>query len=513
MRKLLNIHPILFAIFPILFLFSHNIEQVSTNQIVIPIVVTILFTLVCWILLSLFIKNKQKAELIISVFLLWFFSYGHFFKGIIGFSIWFIIVTLSVIFFIKVCKNLIIFTKLFNIISFTLVLISIVNIYAYKFVKRYIKYEDFNLENIEVKHLDLEKSYIYPNIYYIILDGYARADILKEIYNYDNTELLDYLIQKGFYIAEKSSSNYVQTYLSIPSSLNFKYHDDLVEQIGVESDNFAPLQYITRYNRVSRFLRRQGYVFIAFSSGYSPTEMRNADFYMTCGWSLNEFQNIIINITPIPEVLNRLLNSQYILHRKRIIYIFESLVDLPELKVPIFVFAHILAPHPPFVFGKQGEKVNTKRKFTIADGSHLVNPGGLSKNEYIENYRNQITFINNKIKITVAGILENSVRPTVIIIQSDHGPGSMLDWEDIGNTNLKERFSILNAYYLPQSGYLDLYDEITPVNTFRIVFNNYFGTDFELLPDESYYSTWSCPYKLINVNNKINSDVATKYSE
>lgn len=510
-RKLLNTHPILFAIFPILFLFSHNIEQLSISQIVIPLIVIIIFTLVCWCLLSLFIKNKQKAGLIISVFLLCFFSYGHFFKGIIGFSVWFIIVTLSVVFFIKLCKNLIIFTKLFNIISFILILISIINIYAYKFAKRYIKYEDFNLESIEVKHSNLEKSYIYPNIYYIILDGYARADILKEIYNYDNTELLDYLIQKGFYIAEKSSSNYVRTYLSIPSSLNFKYHDDLVEQIGLESDNFAPLQYITRYNRVSRFLRRHDYVFIAFSSGYSQTEIRNADFYITCGWFLDEFQNMIINITPIPEVLNRLLNSQYILHRKRIIYIFERLVDLSEFKGRIFVFAHILAPHPPFVFGKQGEKVNSKRQFTFADGNHLVKPGGLSKNEYIENYRNQIIFINKKIKATVEGIFENSVRPTVIILQSDHGPSSMLDWEDIDNTNLKETFSILNAYYLPQNGYLDLYNEITPVNSFRVIFNKYFGTDFELLPDKSYYSTLSHPYKFINVNEKINSDVSTKY--
>ena len=46
---------------------------------------------------------------------------------------------------------------------------------------------------------------------------------------------------------------------------------------------------------------------------------------------------------------------------------------------------------------------------------------------------------------------------------------------------------ILNAYYLP--GYDgDLYATISPVNSFRLVFNSYFGGEYDMLEDVSYYS-------------------------
>ena len=47
----------------------------------------------------------------------------------------------------------------------------------------------------------------------------------------------------------------------------------------------------------------------------------------------------------------------------------------------------------------------------------------------------------------------------------------------------------MNAYYFPDGDYRDLYQTITPVNTFRIVLNKYFGRDFERLPDRIYAYT------------------------
>ena len=88
-----------------------------------------------------------------------------------------------------------------------------------------------------------------------------------------------------------------------------------------------------------------------------------------------------------------------------------------------------------------------------------------------------------------------NVKPTnspIIIIQGDHGLfSSNLDW----------RFGILNAYYLP--GHNDLlYPKITPVNTFRLIFNSYFGTDYQLLPDISYYSDLPYLYNFSPVENE-----------
>jgi hypothetical protein len=49
---------------------------------------------------------------------------------------------------------------------------------------------------------------------------------------------------------------------------------------------------------------------------------------------------------------------------------------------------------------------------------------------------------------------------------------------------IEERTAILNAYFLPSSCETDgLYRFITPVNSFRVIFNNCFGVDLELLKD------------------------------
>ena len=99
-------------------------------------------------------------------------------------------------------------------------------------------------------------------------------------------------------------------------------------------------------------------------------------------------------------------------------------------------------------------------------------------------------------------ILEHSRQKPIIIIQGDHGSGYHLDWASQENTCLRERFSILNAYYLPGKKKVNLYPSITPVNSFRVVFNAYFKANLPMLPDRSYYSTWDQPYDLHEVTGK-----------
>ena len=122
--------------------------------------------------------------------------------------------------------------------------------------------------------------------------------------------------------------------------------------------------------------------------------------------------------------------------------------------------------------------------------------------EYLQNYKNQAIFASKKIQETLDQIFRNATRPTVILLQGDHGPGSRLDWKNPEKTDFKERFSILNAYYFPDhAADRYLYDSITLVNSFRIVLNLYFKQQFQLLRDESFFSTWDRPYKFIPVRH------------
>lgn len=519
MKKTLVIHPFLFAILPVLFLFDLNKDLFSLKVILLPITITTCFVLLSWFLLNFIFEDGKKVGLLISFFLVMFFSYGHFygvlmranfilwpgakstfFSAVAYFpTVWGIIFFLGVYFSIKTRRNLCNFTKILNVVAISLVAGSLINIGTYEFKELYSWQYSKKEKNLGVKPENLENTATLPNIYYLILDGYARADVLKEIYHYDNTEFLDYLTQKGFYVANKSSSNYAQTALSLASSLNLDYINNLFDSINPRSSNRTILTNIIGNNRACFFLKQYGYKLVVFSSGYSATEISNADIYLPAGWFLNEFQRGFIATSPIPAMLQF---GGYDLHRQRILYTFDHLADTVELNAPIFVFAHIIAPHPPFVFGRNGEEINYKEALDIKDGSHLINKSGLNRDEYMDNYREQIIFVTKKIKATIEEILAKSTKPPIIILQADHGPGSWLDWRKPDNTNFKERLSILNAYYLPNKGHIQLYDEITPVNTFRIIFNHYFGTNYKLLKDESYFSTWKHPYKLINVTNK-----------
>ncbi len=91
-------------------------------------------------------------------------------------------------------------------------------------------------------------------------------------------------------------------------------------------------------------------------------------------------------------------------------------------------------------------------------------------------------------------IIKESSVPPVIVIQGDHGYEYNQD-----------RVKILNAYYLPNGGKARLYSTLTPVNTFRVIFDQYFGENYPLLPDISYYSPNTQPYTFDIVTNSCSS--------
>lgn len=487
-----------------------------------PIVSTTLVALLSWSFLRVVLRDGERAGLIVSLFLLLFFSYGicylearvfaaqlqgRYTIGTAGqvLLVWAILFVLGTYSFLKTRRDLRNLTSVANFVAGCLVVISLINIGAYEFRTASAWLADRGMASAETRPVDLEELGTLPDIYYIILDGYARADVLEEIYHYDNSELLDYLTAKGFYVARQSRSNYSQTFLSLGSSLNLTYLDGLVDRIGLEYRGTGPVVDMIRSSRVFDALDRYGYKIVAFASGYGDTEIRNADTYLAARWYPDEFQTALINMTPIPNVAGALYDM-HDWHRERILYTFDHLASVSRSEGPTFVFAHIIAPHPPFVFGQRGEEIDPEHQFTLNDGSHLIGRRGYTSDEYVGKYREQLIFINGRVKAAVDAILSRSSRPTVVILQGDHGPGSMLAWDDPDNTNFKERFSILNAYYLPGGGDMYLYDEITPVNTFRVVFNHYFGTDYELLEDESYFSTATRPYAFINVTHEMRAD-------
>ena len=198
------------------------------------------------------------------------------------------------------------------------------------------------------------------------------------------------------------------------------------------------------------------------------------------------------------------MGDAYTQSRARTLYLLEKLPQIASSGEPTFTFAHILSPHPPFVFGENGEDVGAHDKqYYLTDGEFFRTWYG-DRNVYVDGYRKQAAYLTAQVERMIDRLLAISSEPPVIILQSDHGSGLGLSTESADETDMHERMSILNAYYLPDGkGDLPLYQSISPVNSFRVVLNTYFDAGLELLPDRSYYSTWGDPFKFIDVTDKV----------
>ena len=124
---------------------------------------------------------------------------------------------------------------------------------------------------------------------------------------------------------------------------------------------------------------------------------------------------------------------------------------------------------------------------------------GVGEQEYIEGYRDQVYYLNGKVEDAVNRILAESERTPIIILQGDHGPGLRMGGS-LADTDVPERYGIFNAYLLPDGGDERLYDSISPVNSFRIIFNHYFGTNYPLLEDDAFYVPFDEIYNFTRVS-------------
>jgi len=523
----------LIALYPTLALLSHNIEELLLSSALRALLVSVIVWCLLLLILQLIVKDWGKASLLCVVFLILFFSYGNIYsllkqRSFAGFSfghhkilfpLWILAAVVWFWWVTRKLRNPAKVIKFFNTFGVVLILLPVSTIISHQLKGSEEKqiHSEVNLGN----RPDINR--ISPDIYYIILDGYARADILEEVYGYDNSDFINYLQERGFYVAEKSNSNYNQTASSLASSLSLEYVNDLLETMAIDSKNRQPLANRIKFSVVSELLYSRGYEVVAFETGYERTELENADHYwslesevvpqITSLWRFNAFESLLIESTMVrivfdlyflsPDIFPQvMLEPEYQAHRERILYAFEKLDDIAKMEGDFFVFAHLISPHPPFVFGSQGEAINPNRAYRIADGDSYQG----DKNEYIKRYKDQLSFINVQVMQVIDRILTKSDTPPIIIVQGDHGPGAYLVWDSAEKTNLKERYGILNAYFFPDGNYDELYPSITPVNSFRLVFNSQFGTDIELLQDESYFAPWMRPYDFVRVTDRINSE-------
>lgn len=311
-----------------------------------------------------------------------------------------------------------------------------------------------------------------PDIIHIVLDAHERPDILEAYYGIDGKAFLRPYEERGFSVAEKATANYLFTRYSFAATFNFEYLHRFEEAFGIDEEDRSAVAVQRERNRVMKFLRDHGYGIYGFESGFSVSKMDYIDRYLgEGGHERQRFLATLLDLTPVPTARAMLFGSEspeYTRHRNRLYATLKALPGIASLPSPKFVLVHMVAPHAPFVLGSRGEPF-------VRPGHRpmLVKPETPEERaEAKAHYRDQVLGINRLLFEALDKLIPKLERPTIILIQGDHFGGIALH----GNAP-----AVLNAIRFPGKRPADFTDDATLVNTYRIVFNEYFGTDYELL--------------------------------
>ena len=522
------IHPILFALFPVLSLLASNLDYVAvgeaTRALVAVCLLAIALTLGAW----LFLHDWRKAALLATPAVALLLSYGHLYAGlklVLGALIIRhrylapLLAALTVGWALMVKRRLRSagpLTAALNLVGAVALVFPLITLGRATIARGPSASEAEQLR--EPKAAELSQGPEGLDIYYIILDGYGRQDILLDIYGHDNRAFLAALEERGFQIGQHGASNYIQTALSLGSSLNMDYLDVLLEERSQSMTNSALIDLVW-HSRVRRWLAAQGYAMVAFRTAFPYTSVIDAELFWFPESQVDEEEGssaatrasafevllfeyslgrMVLDFSPSARAAMELYLYEplYAEHRTRVLFTLDSLAAVAELPGRHFVFAHVISPHPPFVFDAEGNPLTPSYPFSFSDGSHFFRDAGGTREDYINGYREQLRYLNGLVLATIDRILAASDPPPIIIIQGDHGPGAYLRWDAIMESNLEERSGILNAFLLPGAPSDVVYSTISPVNAYRMVLSLYFGADLPPLPDCTYFSSTSAPDRL-----------------
>ncbi|MEN8006010.1 MAG: hypothetical protein ABFS42_03305 [Candidatus Krumholzibacteriota bacterium] len=490
-------HPLLLALYPSLHLLAHNIASVRPRAAFPSLAVAAAGVAVLWLVFGAALRNRGKGALLSALAAVLFFSHGYLLKAV-GESEsapWILIIGGGVL---LVAAGILLavwkgdprpWNRVLDVISLVLVVIVLVPIAGSEL--RPATNLPAGEEQAEVQ---APLGYL-PDIYVIILDGFGRADQLNQIYDVDLSALQSHLEQRNFAIAAEARANYCQTSMSLATLFNSDYLPGLLEGFKEGYKDVGALNRLVREGRNVRLLREMGYQLVTVAGGSELAAQANPDVNFK-GGALNEFQATVLANTPVPFILSRFDRKKsgrwnpFDNHRKMTRYQFGKLPFATADGGPRFVFAHIMAPHPPFVLDAEGGELQPDYGFTHRERA--------AWDGYVEKYAGQATWVAREIQKTVDGILGASRRPPVILIMGDHGPASkwVASWRKKGNFHtsdpdvVAERISIFLALHLPPGKGGEVYPELTPVNIFPLVFERCFGETAALKEDRSFFSTY-----------------------
>jgi hypothetical protein len=514
----LPFHPFLAVSFQILTIYAININQANISAVMFVLLIAFILTALVFILFSFITKDIKQAAIVVTYYCFLFFTYGRLFDIAPGLSIpglvigrnkyllplYVLLVIAGTLWIVRSewCKTYLKrVTYFLNMFSVGLVLVAaLVAIANFDWItfgsKKHLESKHFSIKTKAHQVSQSRKMILQPNVYFIILDSYASHRVLKKYYEWDDSGVVAALRSRGFSVNENARSNYPFTVLSVGATLNMRYIHEDREFIDAKSKSDYLVQHI-RQNEVMERFKSEGYDVISNEFGVFRLLNKKHSAYKDKESLLsNEFVDLVIHVS-----LLRIIEQELSADAKRQ----DILANLEDLKLfdipnkPIFVYSHILCPHPPYIFHADGSKP------TLFEST-------FGRVENKKGYINQVRFIGSQI-IEVVDSLRRRDSSAVIIVQADHGHGYIIGDYPLDRKRpplefIDAQYGILSAIYLPPG--IMIPEKSAPVNLFRYLFNALFDAKLEVLPDRSFFTAIKEPYAFYEVTNDIERLIAEK---
>ena len=483
-------HPILFSLLPILFLFQYNIHEVPITDIIIPLTLSVILVLILWLPLKFVLGYKKSALITSSIVLLFivFSNLHHLLSNqqdlllqligktsILG-TIFFALAVIIIIFIIK-RKSTTKVTPPMNIMSVTIVGILLISILGY-YVANPVDYTISDYAEIKIPIFHHTEK---PDVYMIVLDEFAGKNTLRIDFDYDLLPFENELAKRGFTVPDQSFSNYPNTELAVPSFMNMMYLDFLSEELGEDSRDFRLPNEMRQYNTVMKIFKANDYHVTTFYGGMGLVpDVRLTDQQLCNFGTINPDlrKNFVLTYMPFSYFNENLLEIH---QHEKLKCFFDTIInnDFTQSK-PNFIHAHLRLPHEPFIYDENGELVSQKNQN--------------DKSAYLS----QLKFSEKKI-LEIIDVIQLRSSDSVIILMSDHGFRSEINWENPNKMDYMRGFNTITSFYFPNNSD-EIPSEISGVNIFRIFFNSYFNADYEILENRHIWYIPEKPFDFIEIS-------------
>jgi hypothetical protein len=328
-----------------------------------------------------------------------------------------------------------------------------------------------------------------PDVYVILVDGYARADTLAETFAIDTTDFLAGLGELGMSVSPEAQSNYNKTWLSLASMFNGAYVDRIADLSAVAPDDSSIhtrwLQGMIQRASVLDAFRERGYVIRTVPSPFASTALVSADEVRQIG-GLTEFEARLVSASPWTAIFRGPISELLASSQRDVVLRSLSMTaefEEAENDQPQVIFTHVHSPHTPFVL--HGADTEPTPLFDCFPTSCVLWAAsleelGIELDEYREGLSQQLAVLNDLLVSTIRAIVDADPA-AIIILLSDHGSRYSLN-------DLDEHYRILFAARVPRDPDLFPADE-SPVNVFRRVLGH-LGEDVSPLPYEKWWADW-----------------------